>query len=186
MMEKLKMILFSVVVLALVGLAGYWSVTTMQSGSDFAANKKIEQLQKENKDLTKQVADLTAKLDVSQAQLDSAIVAAQDSATKANQVASVVAPIKSTTYKNQALIDKLQKLITNKVSLLLKSSGANVGVVQNFLNVYNNTSNKIDNDYGVTTQKAVTAFQKDQGLTANGQADSKTFTQMESWLKKQG
>lgn len=185
MMEKLKLILFSIVVLALVGLAGYWSVTTMQSGSDFAANQKIGQLQKENKDLTKQVADLTVKLGVSQAQLDSATVAAQDSATKTNPEAPT-APVKPTTYKNQALIDKLQKLITSNVSMKLKSSGADVGVVQNFLNVYNKTSNKIDNDYGVNTQKEVMAFQKDQGLTANGQADSKTFTQMINWLKKQG
>ncbi|MBU0999326.1 peptidoglycan-binding protein [Patescibacteria group bacterium] len=68
----------------------------------------------------------------------------------------------------------------------LKSRGTRVGTVQNFLNIYNNTSDKVDNDYGTSTQKAVTAFQKDQGLNADGEAGSGTFNKMISWLKKQG
>ncbi|MDE2031162.1 MAG: peptidoglycan-binding protein [Patescibacteria group bacterium] len=68
----------------------------------------------------------------------------------------------------------------------LKSTGSRVGTVQNFLNIYNNTSSKVDNDYGASTQKAVMAFQKDQGLSADGQAGSSTFAKMISWLKKQG
>jgi peptidoglycan hydrolase-like protein with peptidoglycan-binding domain len=68
----------------------------------------------------------------------------------------------------------------------LSSSGTRVGTVQNFLNLYNKTSNKIDNDYGASTVKSVAAFQKAQGLTADGQAGSSTFSKMISWLKKQG
>ncbi|PIZ53219.1 hypothetical protein COY25_03820 [Candidatus Uhrbacteria bacterium CG_4_10_14_0_2_um_filter_41_7] len=66
-----------------------------------------------------------------------------------------------------------------------KSSGTIVGVVQEFLNIYNKTSNRIDNDYGPGTQKAVTAFQKAQGITADGEAGPGTFRKMIDWLKKQ-
>ncbi|MEJ0002231.1 MAG: peptidoglycan-binding domain-containing protein [bacterium] len=49
-----------------------------------------------------------------------------------------------------------------------KEADASVGNVQKFLNLYFKTSNKIDNDYGASTQKAVASFQKDQGLKADG------------------
>jgi len=94
----------------------------------------------------------------------------------------VIAP---TVFKYQSLIDELQKLISSNVFLKLKSSGAKVGTVQNFLNIYNNTSNKVDNDYGASTVQMVAAFQKDMGLGADGQAGSNTFSKMIDWLKKQ-
>jgi len=91
-------------------------------------------------------------------------------------------------YKYQDLINEFQKLISDNVFLKQKSSGPRVGTVQKFLNIYNNTSNKVDNDYGVGTTKTVTAFQKDQkdsGLNANSEAGTNTFNQMIDWLKKQ-
>ena len=68
----------------------------------------------------------------------------------------------------------------------LKSTGTRVGTVQNFLNLYNKTSNKIDNDYGASTVASVALFQKAQGLTSDGQAGASTFNKMISWLEKQG
>jgi murein L,D-transpeptidase YcbB/YkuD len=186
-MEKLKFILFSIIVLVLLGLIGYWAISTLSSGTEFATSQKIQQLQKENNDLTKQVADLTEKLDTfSQSQPENPNLATQDSASESVPVFSAPIPTKVTIYKNQSLIDDLQNLITNNVSMKLKSSGTRVGTVQKFLNIYNNTSNKIDNDYGLSTQKAIIAFQKDQGLNADGQVSSDTFSKMIDWLKKQG
>jgi peptidoglycan hydrolase-like protein with peptidoglycan-binding domain len=57
--------------------------------------------------------------------------------------------------------------------------------VQKFLNIYNNTSKKVDNDFGASTVKLVTAFQKDSGLTANGQVNTDTLNKMIDWIKKQ-
>ena len=57
--------------------------------------------------------------------------------------------------------------------------------MQNFLNIYNNTSNKIDNDYGANLKKTVTDFQKSEGVTADGEAGASTFNKMIDWLKKQ-
>src|SRR3989344_4489169 len=92
------------------------------------------------------------------------------------------------TKENEDLKIELQKLIDNRVVLKLKSRGANVGAVQRFLNIYNNTSARpvrVDNDYGAGTVKLVTTFQKAEGLTANGEAGPETFNKMIDWLKKQ-
>lgn len=185
-MDKLKFALFSIVVLVLVGLIGYWSIATIQSGNEFATSQKIGQLQKENENLTKQVADLLDKLNVFQSQSADSVSATQDSTLEPASVVSTPTSAQTTAYKNQKLINELQKLINDNVFMKLKSSGTRVGTVQNFLNIYNNTSNKVDNDYGVNTQKAVAAFQKDQGLNADGQVGPSTFNQMIIWLKKQG
>ena len=177
-MDKLKFALFSIIVLALVGLIGYWAVVTIQSGGEFETSQKIAQLQKENEDLTKQVADLTDKLSV--------LTPEPTDTTPTNIIPVPTTPVQPTIYKNQSLINELQNLVTNNVFMKLKSSGTRVGTVQNFLNLYNKTMNRIDNDYGASTVKAVYAFQKAQGLMADGQAGASTFNKMIDWLKKQG
>jgi murein L,D-transpeptidase YcbB/YkuD len=196
MMEKLKFALFSVVVLVLLGILGYWAVMTIQSGSQFASTQKIQQLLKDNEDLTKQVANLTDQLNTAQSQIQSATPVAPNppasSADGAQTSSGSAAPATSKTnsapaaYKYQSLINQLQSLVAKNVFLKLKSTGTSVGVVQNFLNIYNGTSNKIDNDYGTSTASAISAFQKDEGLSVDGQAGSSTFTKMIAWLKKQG
>lgn len=180
-MDKLKFALFSIVVLAVVGLIGYWAVVTIQSGSEFGTTQKITQLQKENEDLTKQLADLTDKLNTLTPEPVDTTPVAQNPDPQ-----TPTTPTQPTTYKNQSLVNELQVLVSNKVFMKLKSSGTRVGTVQKFLNLYNKTSNKIDNDYGANMVKAVSAFQKDQGLSADGQAGPSTYSKMIDWLKKQG
>ena len=65
------------------------------------------------------------------------------------------------------------------------SRGTRVGTVQEFLNIYNGTDSKIDNDFGATTENQIKAFQKSEGLTADGQAGPGTYKKMIEWLKKQ-
>jgi peptidoglycan hydrolase-like protein with peptidoglycan-binding domain len=178
MMDNLKFIVFSIIILAVVGIIGYWAVVTIQSGGEFEKNQEIAQLKKENEDLTKQVANLTDKLDT--------LAPAPDETTPVIQNPTTpTTPTQPTTYKNQSLINELQALVTANVFMKLKSSGTRVGTVQKFLNIYNKTSNKIDNDYGISMVKAVSAFQKAQGLSADGQAGAGTFNKMIEWLKKQ-
>lgn len=175
-MDKLKFLLFSIVTLALVGLIGYWSVNTIQSGTEYVKDQKIKQLEKENKDLNKEVEKQQSELGVLQSKLEALAPSVEENP----------API---VYKYQDLIDELQKLIDNNVSLKQKSRGEGVGTVQKFLNIYNDTSKKVDNDYGVGTAKLVIAFQKDQKdpeLKANGEIGIDTFNEMIDWLKLQG
>ncbi len=171
-LEKLKFTLFAIVTLSLLGIFGYWAIATIQSGTEHAKSERIESLQKENGDLKKEVAKLESDLGTAQAELG-----------KVKEPAPVISA--PTTYKYQTLIDELQKLIDGKVVLKLKSRGSRVGTVQKFLNIYNDTTGSVDNDYGVTTVKLVTAFQKDAGLSASGEAGVDTFTKMIEWLKKQ-
>ena len=172
MMEKLKFALLVIVTLSLLGLLGYWSVVTLQSGTESKASQKIEQLEKENKDLKTEVKKLSDELSVLEFELK-------------ELPPSVEKNPEPIVYKYQDLINELQKLANDNVVLKQKSSGSKVGTVQKFLNIYNGTSNKVDNDYGAGTAKVVTAFQKDVGLKANGEAGADTFNKMIDWLKKQ-
>lgn len=156
-------------------LIGYWAFMNLQTGGEHVSSQKISALEDENEDLKKQVEDLTSQV----AKLTPVSEVSSD-------VSVVDTKIATTTYKNQTLINELQKLIDDKVFMKLKSKGTRVGTVQNFLNLYNKTSNKIDNDYGASVVKAVSVFQKAEGLTADGQAGAGTFQKMIDWLKKQG
>ena len=82
-----------------------------------------------------------------------------------------------------APINTIQKLIDNKVYLKLKSQGTQVGTIQKFLNLYNKTSNKVDNDYGASTETTVKAYQKAVGITADGETGPSTYSKMIVWLK---
>ncbi|MFA6300723.1 MAG: peptidoglycan-binding protein [Candidatus Paceibacterota bacterium] len=181
-MEKMKFGLLAVVVLFVLGLLGYWAVSTIQSGSEYQTRQKFEQLTKENDDLKIQVAALTDQIDTLQSQLPDNTT---DTSSGSGDQADKPAPT-TTTYKYQSSINDLQKLEDGNVLMKIKSSGANVGIVQKFLNIYNNTSNKIDNDFGPSMEKAIIAFQKDQGITSDGQVGPGTYSKMIDWLKKQG
>ncbi len=174
-MEKLKFALFLVVTLTLLGIFGYWAVTTIQSGTEYVTDQKVKQLEKENENLKIEATKLKSDINTLQSQLP-----------KEPTTSIVEKKPEATVYKYQSLIDELQKLINDKILLKQKGSGSRVGTVQKFLNIYNNTSNKADNDYGAGTAKAVASFQKDSGLTADGVADSNTFSKMIDWLKKRG
>lgn len=182
-MENFKFILFSVITLAVLGFAGYWAFTTIESGSTHIDNQYQKQLRNKNTELEKQVADLTREIDLLQAIKDE-----QDQKNEENLVVETpetVAPVSTNTVvlKYQTLINDLQKLVDGNIYLKLKSQGPAVGTVQKFLNLYNKTSNKVDNDYGPSTVTAVKNFQKAQGLTVDGETGPNTYKKMISWLK---
>lgn len=189
-MDTIKFILFSTVVLVATGVLGYWAVTSIQSGSEHVTTEKLLKLQEENESLQKQVASLSSELDTYKPKSSASdeMEGVVEEAPVKDPEPTKTEPVKTTTttYKNQTLINELQKLVTDKVTMKLHSVGTRVGTVQKFLNLYNKTTNKIDNDYGASTVKAVTAFQKDQGLTASGECGASTFNKMIDWLKKQG
>lgn len=83
-----------------------------------------------------------------------------------------------TTSQHTALIADLQKLVDDNVIMKSGSRGTRVGTVQEFLNIYNNTSNTVDNDFGPGTERAVRAFQTAEGLGADGQTGPNTYRKM--------
>ena len=177
-MEKLKSTLFLIIILALISLGGFWAIATLESGSEHVNKEKIETLKEENKELKKKAEDLQEELDTLQVEVQT------EAEIGKQQLEEKLASV--TTYKYQELINELEQLIDDSVVIKLKSRGTRVGTLQKFFNIYNNTSNKVDNDFGTTTQKTLIAFQKDQGLSASGEAGTATFTKMIEWLKKQG
>lgn len=186
-METAKFVIGSIIVLGLFGLLGSWAVGSMQSGSDYVNNQKIEKLEQENEALKEEAEMLKAEL----SSLEGAV--AEKPATEPAEKPAEEKPTETkpkpttTTYKNQTLINELQKVLNSGTILKLKSTGPAVGSVQKFLNLYNKTSNKIDNDYGATTKARVTAFQKAEGVSPqSGDTGKATLTKMIAWLKKQG
>ncbi len=183
-MDKLKFGLFSIVVLGTLGLVWYWSVSTIESGSEHALQEKIQQLEQENVTLVKQVKELESGLAVLDTKEETVATATTKTEEKpVTTTTTTTTPSTTTTDKDQSLINELQKLVDDKINMKQGSAGARVGTVQKFLNRYNNTTTKIDNDYGAGTVKLVTAFQKAEGLSADGEAGATTFNKMIAWLK---
>ncbi|HEY5588672.1 MAG TPA: peptidoglycan-binding domain-containing protein [Candidatus Paceibacterota bacterium] len=186
-MDNFKFLLFSVLVLALFGFSGYWAFSTIETGSSHVDIQKQKELAQNNEDLTKEVTQL--KKEISLLQLDKEAQAQKEKDildVKTTQpVVVATTPTKTVVLKYQSLINDLQKLVNNNILLKNKSQGPAVGTVQKFLNIYNSTSNKIDNDYGLSTVNAIKNFQKAEGLTVDGGSGSSVFKKMISWLKSQ-
>ena len=180
-METFKFGFISVIVLGGLGLLGYWAFMTLEPGDMHSLRQEIKDLREQNSELEKEVARLESDLGTVAAEKDALAEAAAPEPEEEEKPAP--AP---TTYKNQTLINELQKLVTDNVYMKVGSKGTRVGTVQKFLNLYNNTSNKLDNDYGPSMKTAVTAFQKAQGITPDGETGPATYKKMIEWLKKQG
>lgn len=182
-MENFKFGIISVLALAGVGVLGYWAFMTLEPGDLHALRQEIRDLREENKDLQKEIARLESELGTAQAEKNKLAASATPQPTITAESGT---PPEAVAYKHQSLINELQKLINDKVYMKEGSKGTRVGTVQKFLNLYNNTSNKVDNDYGPSMKTAVTAFQKAVGITADGETGPATYQKMIDWLKKQG
>jgi murein L,D-transpeptidase YcbB/YkuD len=184
-MENIKFILVSIITLALVALIGYWAFGALQSGTEYKQTQEIKKLKQEKEELNEKVESLTEELAVFQSKYPEPTTDTEENPdTEAKEPKPEPDP--KVVYKNQTLINELQELIDDNIHMKLKSVGTRVGTVQKFLNIYNKTSNRIDNDYGNSTKTAVASFQKKEGLTADGEAGPSTFKKMIEWLKKQG
>jgi murein L,D-transpeptidase YcbB/YkuD len=190
-MQNFKFILISLIVLIVVGFGGYWAVSTIEPGGVHANKQKQKELEEQNAELAKQVTELQSQVASFQAAKAQEAAQPEPEATvpevglEEKPIVKTPTPTTTTSSKYQTLINELQKLVDDKVYMKVGSQGTRVGTVQNFLNIYNKTSIRIDNDYGATMKKNVTAFQKAQGLTADGEAGPTTFLKMIAWLKKQ-
>lgn len=176
-MENLKFVLFSIFMLMLLALLGYWAIFNIESGGVHADKQKQEELEEENTVLKKEVEELKDEI--------ASLQALREEQIQEEKPIVVSVDSTATASKHNNLINDLQKLIDDKVFMKEKSRGARVGTLQTFLNIYNNTSKKVDNDYGPGMKADIVAFQKAEGLTADGEAGPGTFAKMIEWLKKQ-
>lgn len=186
-MDNFKFILFSIFILALLGFSGYWAFSTIETGSTHVDSQRLKESEQKNEELNKEVVQLRREISLFQSEKEAQLAKEQEilasNVSEAPTPVVTPTPVKNTVSKYQSLINDLQKLIDGKIYLKNKSQGPAVGTLQKFLNIYNNTSTKVDNDYGVSTATAVKAFQKAQGLTQDGEVGPGTFSKMISWLK---
>lgn len=181
-MQNFKFVMSLFIALVALLLVGYWAIATIEPGSAHVDKQKQKQLEDRNKELSKEVEKLKNELRALQAEENSEQVAG---VPKVEEFDSITKPAPSN-LKHQNLINELEKLIADKVVMKEKSRGTRVGTVQIFLNIYNGTSKKVDNDYGKGTKLDVANFQKAVGLAADGEAGATTFQKMIDWLKQQG
>lgn len=180
--EKFKFILFSIVMLSLVTLLGYWALLTIQPGGVHAEIQKQKELEARNEEFVKEIKELKEEIASLQAKKEEKTIPEEVKTEPAKKPSTTTTTVAGE-YQN--LTNELQKLIDGKVFMKEKSQGSRVGTIQNFLNIYNNTSKKVDNDYGPGTKTDVIKFQTAVGLSADGEAGPSTFTKMIEWLKKQ-
>ncbi len=173
-MQNFKFILFSIAVLGVLGLLGYWAILTIEPGSVYVEREKQRQLEEQKVALQKEVEELKSQIALS----------GKTQILKEEPVKESETTSDSVSLKYQSLINDLQKLMDDKVLMREKSRGTRVGTVQTFLNIYYGTDKKVDNNYGAGTKTDMLNFQKAEGLKADGETDPATFLKMIDWLKK--
>jgi murein L,D-transpeptidase YcbB/YkuD len=184
-MQNFKFTLVILIILAILVLGGYWAFSTLESGPEHFSRKVDTQLDSEAEE------EILAEVKKEEIVIEPIVPIEEKKEEKVEIKKEAVKEItkevekKEISSKYEELITSLEKLITDNVYMKKGSKGTRVGTVQNFLNIYNKTSSRIDNDYGEATISAIKKFQKEQGLVADGEAGKNTFEKMVSWLEKQ-
>lgn len=183
-MENFKSTLFTLFLLVVMGAVGYWAFSTIEPGNVHVNNQKQKELEIKNEELEKEIIILKSKVSLLESTSEVASVVIPTSDIKP---VDPVTPIKTVTpapivSKYQTQINELQKLINDNIYMKKGSKGERVGTVQRFINIYNNTTSRVDNDYGPGLITAVTKFQKDQKITADGETGPNTYRKMIEWL----
>lgn len=167
-----------IVVISVIATVGYWGIQSFDNSASFVYEREGWQpdpVLSENS-LAQAVTTTKPVLNMEDITETPAIVPEKVPET------STTPSITQTSSLNQQMIKDLDSLIAKQIVFKEGTEGLSVGIIQKFLNVYNSTSNRIDNDYGPGTAGKVTEFQKAQGLTADGQAGPGTISKMKDWL----
>jgi hypothetical protein len=168
--ETLKANILIIIFFGAVGYVGYWGVTSLQVDPDEFDTKVTD------------VRPSVSNGGVNNSNNDQVTPPPISAPVATTPSAPVTQP--SSQGENTELKKALQKLITDNVLMKRGSRGTRVGTVQEFLNLYNGTDSVVDNDFGPTTENQVRAFQRSEGLTADGQTGPNTYRKMIEWLDR--
>ena len=174
-MENFKSTFLFILIFAVLILFGYWAVSSIEPGNVHSERQKQEELIQENEKLSEEIEGLKDEIAALKADMPVETPTEEPPAEEP----------KAAAYKCQSLISELEKLVADNIIMKEKSRGTRVGTIQNFLNIYNNTAKRVDNDYGAGTKKDVANFQKAVGLSQTGEIGPNTYNKMIEWLKKQ-
>lgn len=181
-MENFKFTIVSCVIVLVVVAVGFLAYMALEKGDESGLKQQVRDLKEQVADQQEQIIERDRQI----AQLSTDLEGVQ---------AAPVAPVETpdedeednndsgTTSKYASLIAELESLKSKGVVLEPGDSGAAVGTIQKFLNIYNGTSGGIDNDFGPGTRKKVEAFQAKEKMTVDGGVGAGTLSKMISWLK---
>ena len=173
-LENLKSYFIILLVVGVLGVGAYWAVDSLQVDS---------------KEFDTQKTDIRPIIvnDPTGYSPGQGVTTSTESPTTQKPTTTTTTPAKPTV--NQGVFGELksalQKLVDDNVLMKKGSRGTRVGTIQEFLNIYNGTDAKLDNDFGATTESQVKNFQKAEGLSADGQTGTGTYKKMIEWLDKQ-
>lgn len=173
-MESIKAYFLIFIFLGAMGFGAYWGFTSLKKTSyDLAYIDEVTTVSEE---------DDASPIVVTAPEFNEGEVLSGESS---NEEESEPEEENSSSSEYSDLISDLQKLVDDNVLMKNGSRGTRVGIVQEFLNIYNGTDSKVDNDYGGTTETLVKKFQSENGLTSDGQTGPNTYKKMIEWLSKQ-
>lgn len=170
-LETLKANIIILLFFGVIGFLAYWGVTSLDLNP--------APLESQNSDVRPTIVNEPAgSSSVSQS-------SSSGQSTSENTPTSTSSSGSTSSGENSELRSAIEKLITDNVFMKAGSRGTRVGTIQEFLNLYNGTDSLVDNDFGPTTENQVRAFQRSEGLTADGQTGPNTYRKMIEWLDKQ-
>ncbi|PCI20336.1 hypothetical protein COB64_02320 [Candidatus Wolfebacteria bacterium] len=160
-MESLKSFLFTLLIVVILGGAGYWAFTSIDSGKELALNNTSETLVDEEEDVG-EIFEIE----------DEAILFIEDEVEEL--------PVEDEPDPSLlALKADLEDLRDRKILLEPGDSGLLVLRIQKFLNFYDPDLNLgEDQDFGPSTRSAVEKYQEDVGLNPDGGIGPKTIEKM--------
>lgn len=180
-METFKAYLLIVGFIGALGFGGYWAVVSLEDPVKISENDDIRIVAQTP---VSSVVDTAGSESVSAEVLGEETTSQDSVISPSVEVGDDTATQTQTTSPSQytELIGRLERLIADNVLMKNGSRGTRVGTVQEFLNIYNGTNNRVDNDYGPGTESRVREFQRAQNLTADGQTGPNTYRAMVEWL----
>lgn len=164
---------------------GYFALKNLKSPSSYvtANNETIGDLHQLS--TNPETGQNTGSSTASTAPATSASIATKVAAVQTANVASSATPVisKSASPNTSASLSaNIAALENSGTSLQVGSTGASVGYIEQFVNLYFKTSTSIDNVFGKGLQQKIVTFQKQNKLSQTGIADKETLQMMVLWL----
>jgi|GEM_PF-724334 len=180
-MENFKFTLVSFVMVLVVAGIGFLAYMALEKGDENGMRQQVRELKEQVADRDEQIVERDRQIAELETDLESAELLASQTPTEEETSKEPVKNPPATT--GTGLLAELESLKAKGVVLEPGDSGAAVGTIQKFLNVYNKTSGGVDNDFGPGTRKKVEAFQVKEKMTPDGGVGPTTLSKMISWLK---
>jgi len=168
-----------VIILGIIGLGGWYAYKNLNH--DFVYESDSFASVDESSGGVDIDFDDNADVDTSDASGEESDDDEEDSVEESNETTDS----SSTSVEYADLVAALDKLIDDNIAMKVGSRGTRVGTVQEFLNVFLEKQSTADNDFGPGTKARVIEFQKEIGITADGEPGPNTYKEMIDWLNIQ-